>query len=181
MLFALFALLAAPQAVPVTVAPVAQTAVDAATLAEALRLLDSQGFDEEALRSSELGLEAGMAAMTEQLHKTLGDALPAEFVAQMREVMREHMRTNMLARLPALKRDAAELYAREFTRAELVRLRQLAADPVMVKARERNRILAPRLMMLGINASRAAQPELEAKLKQLVADYLAAKKAKPTS
>lgn len=181
-MFAFLVALAAPQPPAAPPAPVAQTAaVDPATLAEALGLLDSQGFEEDALRLSELGLEAAMASMTEQLHKTLGDALPADFIEQMRQVMRDHMRTNMRARIPTMKRDAAALYAQEFTRAELARLRQLAADPVMVKARERNRVLAPRLMMLGINASRAAQPELEAKLKQLVADYLAAKKGKPTS
>lgn len=182
MIIVFLASLAAAQPSPVTVAPVEQEApVDPAILAEAVRLLDAGGFEQDALRSSELGLEASMAAMTEQLRKTLGDALPTDFLEQMRQVMRDHMRTTMTAKLPAMKLGAARLYAREFTRDELIRLRQLAADPVMVKARERNKVLAPRLMMIGITAMREAQPEFDARIKRLVADYLAAKKGKPTS
>lgn len=182
MLFALLAVVAAPTPTIVSAAPVEQVApVDPAALAEAVRLLDAEGFDQEAIRSSELGLEAAMAAMTEQIHKSLGDSVPAEFLAELRQIMRDHSSATLKAKLPAIKADAARLYAREFTRAELVRLRQLSADPVMVKARARNKILAPRLMMIGINAMREAQPELDAKVKRLIADYLARTKGKPTS
>lgn len=182
MLFALLAVVAAPTPTIVSAAPVEQAAaVDPATLAEAVRLLDAEGFDQEAIRSSELGLEAGMAAMTEQIHKTLGDSVPAEFLAELRQIMRDHSSATLKAKLPAIKADAARLYAQEFTRDELIRLRQLSAEPVMVKARARNKVLAPRLMMIGIKAMREAQPELDAKVKRLIADYLARTKSKPTS
>ena len=182
MMFAFLAVLAAPTPQIIASEPVEQVApVDPATLAEAVRLLDAEGFEQEAVRSSELGLEAGMAAMTEQIQKTLGDSVPADFLAQLRQIMRDHSMATLKAKLPAITADAARLYAREFTRGELVRLRQLSADPVMVKARARNKVLAPRLMMIGIKAMREAQPELDAKVKRLIADYLARTKAKPTS
>jgi hypothetical protein len=119
--------------------------------------------------------------MTEQVQKLYGDQIPSGFVADLREAVRNHNRTTMKAKLPGMKLEAARLYAGEFTKGELVHMRELQSDPVMVKARDRNRVLAPKMMMIGINAMRDSQPELEATITRLVADYLARSKGKPAS
>ena len=72
-----------------------------------------------------------------------------------------------------MKRQAAEIYAQEFTRAELIRLRELHSDPVALKARERGKAMQPKLMEIGVTIMRDAQPDLDAKLARLVSDYLA--------
>ena len=73
----------------------------------------------------------------------------------------------------ALSGQAANVYAQEFTRDELARLRELSRDPVLVKARERNKTIGPKLMALGAYTMRESEPELEAKIDRLVSDYLA--------
>ena len=183
MILFVVALFAAPAPPVVVIAPAAEAVapVDPARLAEAVSLLDAEGFEQNVLRSSEMTLEASLAGMTEQLEKMLGDAVPVELVAQLRQAIRDHNRATLKAKLPAMKLDAARLYAREFTRDELVRLRQIGTDPVMVKARERNQILSPQMMMIGIRAMRESQPELDATIKALVAEYLKRAKAKPNS
>ena len=177
----ILALLVAPEPIKAIPAPVAEVAIDPARLAEAVRLLDAEGFEANVLRSSELELEAALAGMTEQLQKMLGDAIPVNLLADMRQTMRDHSRTTLHARLPGMKLEAARLYSREFTREELVRLQQIGRDPVMIKARERNQVLAPQMMMIGIKAMREAQPELDAKIKRLVEDHMKRGKTKPTS
>lgn len=173
MLFLFLAALAAP-ASSVSAPPVQIAKPNRAAVAEAIRLLDADGFDEAAMRSTDLMLGVELAAMVDQLQKQYGDGLPSDFVEQLRTTIHDHAMATMRAHLAAMKQQAAELYAQEFTAAELIHLRELQADPVAVKARERNKSLQPRLVKIGTDTMRAAQPELEAKIKRLVSDYRAA-------
>ena len=182
MLFAFLAVLAAPApaATPHPPVVIVTPKPDPALVAEAVRLLDAENFDEDAMHSAEVVLEAELATMTEQIHKMTAGPVPEDFLQQMRQILRDHSTATMRANLATIKREAAELYAQEFTRDELIHLRQLAADPVVTKARQRNRVLQPKLLMIGMRPMREAQPELEAKLKRFIADY-AAKSQKPGS
>jgi hypothetical protein len=176
MLFLFLAAAAAPaSATSLPSSPTVQVAKpDAATVAEAMRLLDTDGFDENAIHSTDLVMGISLAAMVDQLHKQFGDALPEDFVEQLRTTIHDYAMATMRAHLTETKRQAAEIYAQEFTQAELAHLRQLHADPVEVKARERASVMQPKLMMIGLATMRAAQPELDAKIKRMVSDYLAA-------
>lgn len=184
MVAALLALLiaAAPAvaAPPSAASPVPAAAIDPARLAEAIRLLDAEGFEEEVLNSSEMTLEVMLAAMTEQIQNRTSEPVPEDFLNKLRHEMRAHSNATLRANMAAMKREAGEIYAREFSREELVRLRELAAEPVMVKARARNKVIGPKLMMIGVRMMREAQPELDARIQRLVAEYLdAAKTAAP--
>ena len=148
--------------------------LDPETIAEATRLLDAEGFEQELIRSSELAVDTMSVGMVERMQKASDEQIPADFIAQLKQAMHDHAVTTMRANLASIKRQAAEIYAKEFTKAELTHMRELATDPVMVKARERRKVIEPQLMMIGIRTMRASQPELEAKIKRLVADYLAA-------
>ena len=152
--------------------PAARAPVDPARVAEAIRLLDAEGFEQETLRAAEMGLELMLASLTEQIQKRTSEPIPEEFLKKWRQTMRDHMNKTMRANMASTKREAAEIYAQEFSREELVRLRELAADPVMVKARDRNKVMGPKLMMIGARGMREAQPELEAKIEELVGEYL---------
>jgi hypothetical protein len=154
---------------------------DEATVAEAIRLLDTDGFDESAMRSIDLTMGIVLAGMVDQLHKQYGDALPSDFVEQLRTTIHDYAVATMRAHLQDMKRQTAEIYAEEFTRAELVHLRELHTDPVAVKARDRAKVMQPKLMKIGVMTMKAAQPELDAKIKRLVTDYLAAHGKTPGS
>ena len=173
MLAAIVALIALAPPTSPPPAPVIQAApVDPARVAEAIRLLDAQGFEKESLQTAEMGLELMLASLTEQIQKRTSEPVPEDFLQKWRQTMRDHLNQTMRANMASAKREAAEIYAQEFSRDELARMRELAADPVMVKARERNRVIGPKLMMIGARRMREAEPELEAKIQKLVADYL---------
>lgn len=171
---------AASLAVSALAAPAA-TKPDLATVAEAVRLLDTDGFDEDAVRSTELITGVQLAAMVDQLQKQFGDTVPADFVDQLRTTVHDHVLGTFKAHLAEMKQQAAEIYAQQFTKAELVHLRELHADPVAVKARERARVMQPQLMKIGVTTMQAAEPELDARIKRLVSDYLAAHGKSPAS
>lgn len=156
--------------------PVAPQAAkpDPATVAEAVRLLDADEFDKTAVRSTELMVGLSLANMVSQMQKMYGDKMPADLVGQVRTVIHDYAMSTMRAHLADMKRQTAELYAEQFTRAELIRLRELHSDPVAVKAREKGEVMQPRLMMIGVQTMRAAQPELDAKIKQMVTEYISA-------
>lgn len=147
---------------------------DEATVAEAVRLLDADGFDESIMRSTELTVGMSTAGMTAQLQKQFGDALPSDLMDQVRSTMHDHAMTTMRSHLAEVKRQVAEIYAQEFTRAELIHLRELHSDPVAVKARARDKAMEPKLMLIGVRTMQAAEPELDARIKRLVEEYFAA-------
>jgi hypothetical protein len=177
MLAAIAALIALAQPSPRPPAPLPPPAVrtapvDPARVAEAIRLLDAEGFEEQSLRSADMALELMLASVTEQIQKRTSAPVPEDFLEKWQQTMRDHMNKTMRANMASAKREAAEIYAQEFSREELARLSELAADPVMIKARARNKVMGPKLMMIGVRRMRDAEPELQAKIQQLVADYL---------
>lgn len=147
---------------------------DPATVAEAMRYLDAGQFDANAMRVTELMMGASTAAMEDSLHKQFGENVPEELINQVKTALHDHAMQTMKANLVNIKRQTAVIYATEFTRAELVRLRELQLDPVAVKARELAPVMQPKLMMIGINAMRASQPELDARIKGIVRAYVEA-------
>jgi len=154
---------------PTTVEAAAQP--DAATVAEAMRYLDAVDFDGNAMRTTELVVGTSLAAMVDGLRKQFGD-VPEDLISQIKTAVRDHAMKSMRETLPDSKHKTAVLYATEFTRPELIRLRELESDPVAVKARAKAREMQPRLMKIGIDAMRPGQAELDAELKRIVLDYV---------
>ena len=172
--FALIASAAALAASPLSGAPAGTASKpDEATVAEAIRLLDVDGFDEEATRTTELMIGLQLAALVDQVQKQFGDTVPADFLEELRKAVHDNLMETLKSHLPQMKRQTAEIYAQEFTSAELARLRQLHSDPVALKARERSKVMQPKLMAIGVKVMRDAQPDLDAKIARLVSDYLA--------
>lgn len=165
---------AAPSAQSPSPAPsTAKTApVDPAAVAEALLLIEQEGFEEESIRSADTALELSLAAMADQIQKKTGEPVPADFYEQLRQLLRDHTTGTLRANMPSIKKQAAEIYAQEFTREELAHLRELSKDPVMAKARERYKVLGPKLMALGAYSMKQSEADLDAKIERLVSDYL---------
>ena len=164
----------APTPAPTPVVSVQAARPDPAAVAEATRMLDEQQFEENLIRSTNLMMGVSLASMVEQLNKQFGKDLPQDLVDQLRTMIQDHAMATIRGHMAELKRQAAEIYAREFTAAELVHLRELNADPVAVKARQRSAVMQPQLIKIGVDVMRSAEPELDAKIEKMVEDYLAA-------
>ena len=147
-------------------------AADPAAIDAAVRMLEAQDFEAQVVGTTDVMIEGMVAAQIEQLQKASEEELPAELLTSFRDTMRDHATGTMKAKMPTIKRQSAEIYAREFTVAELQRMAEIAADPVMVKSRAKGQALSSQLMMVGMNAMRESQEELKQKLEQVVADYL---------
>jgi len=152
-----------------------------AVVKAALRLLDADHFDEEMLRATDLMMGVSIAAMTKQLRSQFGDKLPEDLLEEVKTAVHDHAMATVRASLPDMKRQAAEIYAEQFSAAELERLRELHTDPVAIKARERAKDMQPKLMRLGVKMMQDAQPELDARIKRMIGDYVAKQGADPSS
>jgi hypothetical protein len=165
----------APASLVASTNPPPAVKADSAALAEAIRLLDQEKFEEETVRSAEAAMELMLASMSSQIQRRTSEPVPEDFLEQLRQTMREHTSATLRSNMGTIKQQAAAVYAQEFTREELIRLQELHKDPVMVKARERMKVIEPKLMALGAHTMRQSEPELERKIERLVSDYLARK------
>jgi hypothetical protein len=187
MLFVFLAAGSALTAAPAQSAPVHSPAQvskpNDAVVAAAIRLLDADHFDEEMVRATDLMMGVSIAAMVKQLRDQFGDKLPEDLLDEVKTTVHDHAMATVRAALPSMKRNAAEIYAEQFSEAELDRLRELHSDPVAIKARERGKDMQPKLMRLGVQMMQDAQPDLDARIKRMIGDYVAKheKSADPSS
>jgi hypothetical protein len=179
MLLAIAAALLAPDAgQPAAASPQsAQRPADPAALAEAIRYLDGEEFDSEVLRSAEMNLELQMQTTFDEIRKRSDEDVPEDLLEQLRSLTQEHVRTTLQTEMASIKRQAALIYAAHFTAAELVRLREISADPVMIKARKQNKSIEPQLIALGVRVMEPYEEDLQAKILRLVTDYFTAKQS----
>lgn len=171
----LVAIAPAPAQAAMSQAPVNAAQHDSPAMVEALGMLDDEGFEEETLRTAEMTMELVLGTMLEKIQSMSTEEIPEEFIKELRETMRDHQQQTLRANMPSIKRQAAAIYAKEFSREELARLRELGRDPVMAKARARGKVINPQLMLIGVREMKAAEPELEAKVQGLVSKHMAKK------
>jgi hypothetical protein len=172
LLFLLLAPGAPPAAAQPAVVKSATQEADPAAVAEALRMLEANQFEKDLLDSTDLMVEGMFAVQIEQLQKKSEEPVPDDLIAAVRQTLRDHARGTMIRRMPEIKRQAADIYAREFTAEELRRLREIAADPVMAKQRAKGQTLNAQLMLVGVTVMRDSEAELEQKLEETLQDYL---------
>lgn len=147
-------------------------AVDPAPIDEAIKMLEAGDFERQILMTSDVAVEGMLAVQVERLQKELEEPLPDDVIASFRQTLLDHSSSTLNAKMPSIKRQAAEIYAREFTVEELRRLREISADPVMVKSRDKSQTLSAQLMMVGVQAMRDSEGALKQKIEQLVQDYV---------
>ena len=145
-------------------------------MAEAILLLEQEAFEDVIVRSANDTIELMLASMASQMQRRGAEPIPEDLLQQLRQTLLDHSKATLLANIDSLKLQAAAIYAQEFSRQELIRLRQLSSDPVMVKARERSAVIDRKFMALGAQTMRAAEPELEAKITRMVVEYIESQK-----
>lgn len=151
---------------PFTAPPLAaQTPqADPATIAAADALLVSTGFDQQLEQSAITGVTTMMDAMTSQAEKERGQTMPADLKASIRTIMLDGAHEAVVRMKPTARRDAALVYARYFTAAELIDLRRLQAEPVMAKAQKIMPVMMGELMQIGLRSSMQGLPDVRAKI-----------------
>lgn len=182
-LIAAVALLAAVQASgqPAAPPPTSAATDEIARLDAARDLLRASDFDRQMELSAQQTAQATFATLLEAEEKRRGMPMPNDLRKAVQSVLDDHM--SVL--IADLKRtgfdDAARVYARYFTAAELRQLQFLQTHPVMKKAQAIGPLLLSDLMQIGVRASAERQPALEAELKRVVREWLASHPDAPRS
>lgn len=169
MIFAAMMLLAeaAPQtAPPPIVEEETPQAVDPAAVAEARDLLRATGFEEQLGTTMDRMAEDTFNTVLHEAETRTGNAMPADLRGRIHRILMEHVARTLAEMRPTALDDAARVYARYFTAAEIRELRQLQTSPVMIKMQR----VAPRfmseLMQIGVAASARHMPEADAELRR---------------
>lgn len=169
--FALAALAGPALAVP-PLPPARQSAVDAARLAAAERLLDAMDYDRMMSRMAD-AMVAQLGPTTKAaIEAELGDAVDDELIRRLGEVQEKYLRAQ-LSDDPKVRQAIALLYARHFTAADLDHLSVLQRDPVMQKWNDVAPALMGDMVPLLVGIVGKDRDAMQAELKQVVADYYA--------
>ena len=175
MLRGLFLILALGAASPVRAqqAPISapQTEPAADALEAARELLRSAHYDEQFAATARQSAEASFAAVTDQLQQQYQDEFPEELRTRFRDVMRQHIEQVIVDMRPTALDDAARVYARYFTAAELRELQDLQSQPVLVKMQR----IAPQFMAdltrIGVEGTAHRLPQLIQQMTQIIEDW----------
>jgi len=164
---------APPQAPPPVVSavpatpPAPQPALDPAALAEARGLLHDIGFEEQIDQDAREAAESTFETTITELQRHYGTTIPAELRARVHAVMLENLAQVVDEMRPTALEDAARVYARFFTAAELQEIRRIQTNPVMAKMQRLAPQLMNELMQIGIAASARHMPDMMARLQQV--------------
>lgn len=153
---------------------------DAARVAAAERLLDAMHFDTQIDRTMDAVITEVQKNIETSLTAKLDEPAP-ELIKELREIAADHMRTTMRSHLANLRRGTALIYARHFTVAELERLTTLQSDPALVKMQSELPQIAAESMALSRAVAESGQADLQARIKDAVERYVAAKGGKPVT
>jgi hypothetical protein len=150
-------------------------------LAAAERFLDSVHYDDLVQRTLESVMAESQRALEARLKAEFGNAMPAQMVSKVSTIARRHIDTAIKGNRSALRRGTATIYAKHFTVAELNRLTEMQADPVM----EKYLVELPRISAESMALSRAAmereQESMADEIKALFDDYARTKEGSPST
>ena len=153
---------------PVIVEPFPQAPVDPARLAAAqqlMRAIDIQG------QMHAVVPRLAIAAAT-QMIQAFGNQAPPELRQRLGSAVELSNFTQSPDFPQSLIDRIATIYAQHFDLVELQRLTVLMADPAMVKFRAETPVISAETMPVILEALRPQQEQLQAEMKQIVADWL---------
>lgn len=148
----------------------AQAGPDAATLAaarELMRITDVQG------QMRAIGPRLAEATGQQMRLMFKDDAMPDGLRTELTAAVQAYIGSMDSIFTPTFIDQMAVLYARHFTADELRRIITLTKDPVMEKFRTEMPALMSEMMPLIFEAMKPGQEQFMAKIKQIVADWMA--------
>ena len=141
---------------------------DAAALAAARDLLRSLNYEQQFEAGARQASEASFVTVLQQAEARFQAAVPEELEAEVRSIVRDNVERMIAEMRPTVLEDAARIYARYFTAAELRELQQLMTHPVMARMQQVGPQLTTDLMQIGIAASARRMPELMASIQSAI-------------
>lgn len=163
--------LAAQAPAPAAPPPIVRAAEDPEAIAEARALLTAMDFNGQMEASMAQSGDRSFDTILREFEAHYGRQVPEDLVARMRRTMREGLALVAADLRPTAFDEAARVYARYFTAAEIRELRGLLTNPVMQKMQR----LAPQfmgeLMQIGLSASARRMPELMERIRQEVSAW----------
>lgn len=145
----------------------ADAAQDFAAVEAAVRLLRSQDYEKQMEEAALRGANATFDTMLEHYAQE-GSAPPQDLVDEIRLVVLNNTRDLVEEMKKTALNDAAAIYARYFTAAEIDELMALQSHPVMKKAQQVTPRMMPELVQIGIKAAASRQIELKAKIAETI-------------
>jgi hypothetical protein len=144
---------------------------DSAALSAARDYLVSTGFEQQMEQGALQNVKATYNTMVAAREKQTGQPMPQDLKAKVLNLLQAETADVVADMKKTALNEAALIYARYFTAAELKELQALQTHPVMAKVHRVAPSMTSELMQIGIRASEARQPQLQAKIQKLVDDW----------
>jgi hypothetical protein len=138
----------------------------------ALALLEDMDLEQQMMAGALQSTEAAMGVQIEALQKR-GVELPATLTERLRVLVLEEAKTMVELMSPTIRTEAATIYANFFSAEELRELKRLQSNPVAQKATKLAPLLMAELAKIGMRVSAERGPQLEAKIADMVAQWIA--------
>ena len=167
---------------PVTTEPkVKAGSTDPARMAAAEKLLDVIHYDAQVDRTMEAVLAEIKKQLANELNAQFDEPLPANVIAQLQDVASRHFRKAVADHRAQLRRATIVMYMNHFTTAELQRMAEIQADPVMIKVQQEMPAIAAESMTLGRGLVQDEMPKIREEAKAVLEQYAKDKEAKPAT
>lgn len=150
----------------------AQRAGEAEAFAAARELLQATDFDAQVRATTEQVTDRTISTIIEQFRTQHGRTFPPALETQLRQILREHNDGVLAALRPTALDDAARVYARYFTAAEIRELQRIQTNPVMVKFQRIMPQFFAELTQISAGESLRRMPELRRRIDEAFSRWL---------
>jgi hypothetical protein len=144
---------------------------DPEAFAAALELFDKKDLEEQMMAVAIQGTDAAITAQIE-VYREAGTSIPDALVERLRTMLLGEVKTMVGQLSGTIRIDAARIYARHFTAAELRELKALQAHPVMKKAERLMPQMTAEMNEITSRATAERMPVIQAKAKALLEQWL---------
>lgn len=165
------AMLAAPVSAQQAVPAPATSQPDPAALEAARALLVSSDFETQMSSGARQNALATFNTFVEAAERRTNAPMPADLRQRIERIVLENVDALVEDMRPTALDDAAAVYARYFTAAEIQELRRLQDNPVLVKFKTIAPSFMSELFQIGVAAAAERMPELQAKVRSEIAAW----------
>jgi hypothetical protein len=170
---------AAPASAFQSATPSSPSEPAADALEAARQLLRSVNYNDQLAATARQSADASFEAVTRELAQHFQTEFPPELMAQFRTIMRENVEQLIADMQPTALEDAARVYARYFTAAEIMELQRLQSHPVLVKMQRIAPQFTADLARIGIEASARRMPQIVERMRAVVEEWQRHSEAQP--
>jgi hypothetical protein len=151
----------------------AQGSGDPEAFAAAREMLQATDFDGQVRATTEQVTDQTITTIMQQFQTTNGRPFPPALETELRQILSEHNDGVLAAIRPTALDDAARVYSRYFTAAEIRELQRIQTNPVMVKFQRIMPQFYAELTQISMGVAAQRMPELRRRIDEAVARWIA--------